>query len=91
MNNTVTTQLALSEMIKQCKVMLNMNADNSFDDDDLNFKAFETIIATGLYQILNDGEIKHDFSYLGNNNEIKLIYHKGGLNQYLFNEKEGIF
>lgn len=79
-NLTVTSQLELSEIIYQCLKQLKAKGyiseeilkTDDFEQRKAQFKCFETLIATGLYHIMNDNEIKTDFNYLGNNNNIQL-------------------
>ena len=97
---TVTTRLTLQEIIQQCRDILIKNGlletvDNKtelqYHKGQLNFNTFETIIATGLYHILNNNEVKTDFNYLGNNNNIKLFYNRIGYEKIISKEEHGIF
>lgn len=97
---TVTTRLTLEEITRQCRETLIKNglletANNKtelrYNKGQLNFNTFETIIATGLYHILNNNEVKTDFNYLGNNNNIKLFYNRIGYEKIISREEHGIF
>ena len=95
----VTTRLTLEEITTQCRETLITNglleakdgkANLRYSEDKLNLNTFETIIATGLYHILNNKEVKTDFNYLGNNNNIKLLYNRTWYLRVIDKEKYGI-
>ena len=96
---TVTTRLTLQEIVQQCRDTLIKNglleSHNEYDlkhgSDKLNFDAFETVIATGLYHIIKNNEVKTNFNYLGNNNDVKLFYNRVGYGRIIDKEKYGLF
>lgn len=92
---TVTTKLELSEIITKCFYTLQekgLYTDEELKRDayshNLKVKVFETIIATGLYYIMNGEEFKTDFNYLGNNNNIELLFDDLTLMKLLRGEKQ---
>lgn len=96
---TVNTKLDLSEVVNQCYYKLKKQGYFSEEIEAESrgygyaharslFKCFETILASGLYQIMNDGEIKTDFNYLGNNNNVVLHFNTFTLNDLLKGETQ---
>ncbi len=94
---TLNTQLELSEIINQCFINLKekgyfekeiQQEKGTYENRKTQFKCFETILATGLYQIIKNGEIKTNFNYLGNNNNINLIFNVFKLSELLKNKYE---
>ena len=97
---TVTTRLTLQEIIQQCKQALiekglletvNNETELRYNKGQLNFNTFEIIIATGLYHIINNNEVKTNFNYLGNNNDVKLFYNRIGYEKIINKEEYGLF
>lgn len=86
----VNTKLELREIVNRCYYEFDKKGfyseekeNNYYNRDRFRVKAFESIIATGLYHIIKENEIKTDFNYLGNNNNISLLLDDATLRQLL--------
>lgn len=87
----ITTQIELTEILDYAITELQeqdllIKSTKIYPDDvrlENRNNAFQSVIATGLNVLLNNGEIKTDFDYLGNNNHIKLLLNDETLEKLL--------